>query len=70
MKKYQYKTNIMCGSCIAKVSPVLNEIAGENNWDVDLKDPKRILTVSSNSDNENKIVTALQKIGYKAEEIK
>jgi copper chaperone CopZ len=70
MKKYQYKTNIMCGSCIAKVSPVLNEIAGENNWNVDLKDPKRILTVSSNSDNENKIVTALQKIGYKAEEIK
>ena len=70
MKKYQYKTNIMCGSCIAKVSRVLNEIAGENNWNVDLKDPKRILTVSSNSDNENKIVPALQKIGYKAEEIK
>lgn len=70
MKKYQYKTNIMCDSCIAKVSPVLNEIAGENNWNVDLKNPKRILTVSSDSDNENKIVTALQKIGYKAEEIK
>jgi copper chaperone len=70
MKKIQYKTNIMCDSCIAKVSPVLNEIAGENNWDVDLKNPKKILTVSSESDNENKIVTALQKIGYKAEEIK
>jgi copper chaperone len=70
MKKIQYKTNIMCDSCIAKVSHVLNEIAGENNWDVDLKNPKKILTVSSESDNENKIVTALQKIGYKAEEIK
>jgi copper chaperone CopZ len=70
MKKYQYKTNIMCDSCIAKVSPVLNEIAGENKWNVDLKNPKRILTVSSDSDNENKIVTALQNIGYKAEEIK
>jgi copper chaperone len=70
MKKYQYKTNIMCDSCIAKVSLVLNEIAGENKWNVDLKNPKRILTVSSDSDNENKIVTALQNIGYKAEEIK
>lgn len=60
----------MCDSCIAKVSPVLNEIAGENKWNVDLKNPKRILTVSSDSDNENKIVTALQNIGYKAEEIK
>lgn len=70
MKKTQYKTNIMCDSCIAKVSPVLNEIAGENNWKVDLKDPKRILTVSSESDNENKLVTALKNIGYKAEQIK
>lgn len=70
MKKHQYKTNIMCDSCIAKVSPVLNEIAGENNWNVDLKDLKRILTVSSESDNENKLVTALKNIGYKAEQIK
>ena len=70
MKKTQYKTNIMCDSCITKVSPVLNEIAGENNWKVDLKDPKRILTVSSESDNENKLVTALKNISYKAEQIK
>lgn len=70
MKKFQYKTNIMCGSCIAKVSPVLNEIAGENNWQVDLKEPKRILTVLAESDKENKLVPALEKIGYKAEQIK
>lgn len=70
MKEFKYKTNIMCGSCIGKVTPVLNEIAGENNWQVDLKDPKRILTVQVQSDKENEIVPGLEKIGYKAEEIK
>jgi len=58
----------MCGSCIAKVTPVLNEIVGENNWNVDLKDPKRVLTVSDENGKENEIVPALQKVGYKAEE--
>ena len=70
MKKYQYKTDIMCGSCIAKVTPVLNEIVGENNWNVDLKDPERVLKVSDENGKENEIVPALQKVGYKAEELK
>lgn len=30
METKEFKTNIMCGSCIAKVTAVL-EIAGENN---------------------------------------
>lgn len=70
MKKYQFKTNIMCGSCIAKVTPVLNETVGENQWQVDIKDPKKILTVSSEDVNENDVIKALEKVGYKAEEIK
>lgn len=70
MKNYQFKTNIMCGSCIAKVTPFLNEIVGENNWDVDLKDPKRVLIVSGENGKENEIVQALEKIGYKATELR
>jgi len=50
---------------MAKVTPYLNEAVGENNWQVDLADPMRVLTVE-NSD-EKKIVEALQKAGYKAE---
>ena len=70
MKIKEYKTNIMCGSCIAKVTPVLNEIIGENNWNVNLKNPKRVLTVSDENGKENEIVLALEKVGYKAEELK
>ena len=70
METKQFKTNIMCGSCIAKVTPVLNEAFGENNWEVDIKSPKKILTVSSENIDENKMNKSLGKVGYKAEEIK
>ncbi len=70
MKEYRFKTNIMCGSCIAKVTPFLNETLGENQWQVDIKDPKKILTVSSEDVDENDVIKALEKVGYKAEEIK
>jgi copper chaperone CopZ len=69
MKKYQFKTNIMCSSCIAKVTPGLNEILGVNQWQVDIKDSKKILTVTSESANEKDVIKALEKVGYKAEEI-
>ena len=36
METKQFKTNIMCGSCIAKVTPLLNETFGEKNWEVSL----------------------------------
>ena len=66
----ELKTNIMCGSCIAKVTPVLNEVAGENKWKVDIQDPQKTLSVISGNVNETQIINALQKIGYIAELIK
>lgn len=69
MQTKQFKTNIMCGSCIAKVTPILNEMVGENNWKVDTQDPKKILTVNKEDTKENDIMNALQKVGYKAEEL-
>lgn len=69
MEAKQFKTNIMCGSCIAKVTPVLNQIVGENNWKIDTQNPKKILTINRGDAKENDIINALQKVGYKAEEI-
>lgn len=69
MKTKKFKTNIMCGTCIAKVTPVLNETFGENNWTVDIKDPKKMLTVSSDSLDERNVKATLEKAGYKAEEV-
>jgi copper chaperone CopZ len=67
MKTIQLKTNIMCGSCIAKVTPALNEVIGENNWKVDIQSPKRILSVSTDNLNESDVIKAVEKSGYKAE---
>ena len=70
MKTIEVKTNIMCGSCIAKVTPVLNETFGEDNWKVDTQNPKKILTVSAADVNETDEIEAVEKAGYKAEELK
>jgi len=69
MKTKEFKTNIMCGSCIAKVTPVLNETFGENNWTVDTQNPKKILTVSKDDVLTNDVIKAVEKAGYKAEEL-
>lgn len=57
----------MCGSCIAKVTPVLNEVAGENNWKVDITGPKKVLTVTTENLGEQDVIKAVEKAGYKAE---
>jgi copper chaperone len=65
MEAKKFKTNIKCSACVEKVTPYLNEAAGESNWQVDLQDPARTLTVQITDDQ--KVIEALQKAGYKAE---
>jgi copper chaperone CopZ len=69
MKTIELKTNIMCGSCIAKVTPTLNETIGENNWKVDISSPKKVLTVSTENLSETDVIQAVEKTGYKAEKL-
>ncbi len=47
METLKFKTNINCGGCIAKVTPALNETAGEGNWQVNTNIPEKILTVNT-----------------------
>lgn len=69
METNQFKTNIMCGSCITKVTSVLNEMVGENNWKVDTQNPKKVLTVSSDQVTTNEVIEAIKKAGYQAEKL-
>jgi len=69
MKTIELKTNIMCGSCIAKVTPVLNETLGENNWQVDTANPRKVLTVTTDKLSEAEVISAVEKAGYKAESL-
>lgn len=69
MDTVQFKTNIKCTGCIAKVTPGLNETAGEDNWEVDLQSADKILTVSTEKTDAEKIKEAIEKAGYKAEQV-
>ena len=59
----------MCGACIAKVTPTLNEVIGEKNWKVDTANPKKVLTVTTEGLNEQDVIKAVEKAGYKAESL-
>ena len=69
MKTIELKTNIMCGSCVAKVTPILNEVIGENRWKVDTANSRKVLTVNTESLDEAAVIQAVEKAGYKAEKL-
>lgn len=70
MKTIKFKTTIKCSGCVATVTPYLNETVGANNWQVDLQNPDRILTVQTDDRaKEIEVIQQLQAAGYKAEKI-
>jgi len=69
MKTIEIKTNIMCGSCMAKITPALNNTLGEGNWKVNTLSPNKILTVNTERLVDEDIIMAVQQAGYKAEKL-
>lgn len=69
MSAVKFKTNINCDACLAKVTPVLDANEEIENWEVDLKDPDRILTVNAGELDEEELVHSLKKVGYRAERV-
>lgn len=66
MKKYQFTTNIMCGDCVAKVTPYLNENNDIKQWSVDTKNPTKVLTVETDNLSPEAVEEMVKKAGYKA----
>lgn len=71
MATYQFKTNIQCEGCIAKVTPFLNQIKDLENWQVDTKNPEKILTIQGPAEaNINVLVTEkVKEAGYQIEPV-
>ncbi|SNR83970.1 heavy-metal-associated domain-containing protein [Lutibacter flavus] len=69
MENLKFKTNINCTGCLSKVSPQLNNEKGIEEWDVDLNNSQKILTVKSNSASEEDVVSAVKKVGFNIERI-
>lgn len=70
MESLKFRTNIKCSGCIATVTPYLNEAVGENNWQVDLQSPEKVLTIhTGDKTKEATVIQKLQEAGYKAETV-
>jgi copper chaperone len=70
MENLKFKTNIKCSGCIATVTPFLNKTVGENNWQVDLQAPEKVLTVqATDKEKETQVIQSLKEAGYHAEKI-
>jgi len=69
MNTYKFKTNINCGSCVAAVKPSLNGEEAITNWQVDLADDDRILTVNTEKLSKMDIEALIGKVGFEAKAI-
>ncbi|TDO21985.1 heavy-metal-associated domain-containing protein [Pedobacter duraquae] len=70
MKILKFKTNIMCGSCVANVTPILNQMDVIESWTVDTLSPSKTLIVKAyDSIYSDDLITALKSVGYAADPI-
>ena len=63
----QFKTNINCGGCVAKVTPFLNDAEGVCHWEVDTNNKDKVLTVKSEGITQEQVIETVQKAGFKIE---
>lgn len=64
MKTLTFKTNINCGNCLAKVTPILNAESNIESWKVDLEDPERTLTVETETLSPEDVKKMVLKSGF------
>lgn len=65
MNTLKLNTNLHCGSCVNKLTPVINADNRVQNWQVDLKQPNTPLTVTGNI-SETELIDLVAKAGYTA----
>lgn len=70
MTEIKFKTNVNCNHCINKITPVLNGDKSISEWNVDLTNDDKVLTVKGENVDGNSVVESLAKVGYIAEVIK
>ncbi|MEQ8360120.1 MAG: heavy metal transport/detoxification protein [Cytophagales bacterium] len=69
METLKFNSTIKCTGCLAKVTPYLDELAGDNNWEIDLKNPNKVLTVKTMGISAEAISQAVEAAGYSAKSI-
>jgi len=68
-KNLQFKTNINCSGCVAKVTPFLNEANNIVHWEVDTNNKDKILSVHSKGITTEEVIQKVQEAGFKIESL-
>lgn len=66
-KELILKTNLNCGGCVSKVQSDLDNTDGICEWDVDITNCDKILTVKSEGITPDEVVAIIKRKGFKAE---
>ncbi len=66
----QFKTNLNCGGCVSKVKTNLDNATGICEWNVDITNSDKILTVKSEGITSDEVVAIIKSKGFKAEPIR
>ena len=70
METMKFKTTIKCSGCIAKASSFLNDKVGRDNWEVDIENPDKVLTVKKDENiTEGEVIKAVQEAGFRVEKL-
>lgn len=63
----EFKTNINCSGCIAKVTPLMDQVAGKEGWQVDTTRPDKLLTVTNGQLSAAIVIETIKKAGFQIE---
>lgn len=67
---FKFKTTLSCNGCRSKLAPFLDEKEGITDWEVDLGDPDKILTVHADGITADEVRILVEQAGYRAVEIR
>lgn len=70
METMTFKTNAKCMGCLAKIEEILQGKMNREEWNLDLSDSNRHLTVTSDKLAASEIVELISKAGFKIEQMK
>ena len=64
-----FKTNAKCEGCLVKIEEILQGKISREEWNLDLSDSNRPLTVASDKLTADDVVELISKAGFKIEQM-
>lgn len=69
MEKVVLKTDLSCKHCVMKVEPLLKSEQGVLEYSIDLENPDRLVTITSEGANIDSVIAGFKTAGYSAKKI-